>query len=113
MKTLTTQAMQCLSDYAKREPKDFAQIDAFDLSSLPEHLRNVVLDKAVHDYPDGTGRAITWGGTTELMRGATVRVLIPLDVSRETVLQLLADIQATVAKLPPGMLMEKTVEYLP
>jgi hypothetical protein len=103
MKTLTTQAMQCLSEYAKREPKDFAQIDAFDMSNR----RDDYLD------PDGTGRAITWGGTTELMRGATVRVLIPLDVSRETALQLLADIQATVAKLPPGMLMEKTVEYLP
>ena len=100
--TSDPETLRCLRHYATRKPKDFAQLDGFDAASAVPGLGDPT-----------TGRMVCVGGTTELMVGAPVRVLLPLDVTPETALQLLADIQEFLAKLPPGAVMQSIVEYEP
>ncbi len=60
---------ECLAHYAQREPKHFVQLDC---RYMPDDGDDVM-------HMDENGDCATVSNTVELMRGATVRVLIPHD----------------------------------
>ena len=56
-----------IRDYGEREPKHFRQIDGFHMPGGGDSVMR----------PDDDGHCIMGGDTWELMRGASVRVLVP------------------------------------
>lgn len=71
---------ECLARYAERNPKGFAQFDGWEFEPGTR-------DDVMH--PDKDGFAVTGGGTTELMHGASVRVLVADGVAPDVAVALL------------------------
>jgi hypothetical protein len=88
---------ECLARYAEREPKGFAQFDGWFMPGQRDDVIN----------PDAEGYAITGTGTTELMHGATVRVLISAGTDAQVAKALLMRIVDWIQR-SPEVLIEET-----
>jgi hypothetical protein len=85
---------ELLEHYANKNPRSFVQFDVF-VGMPPDGSGN-----PVGEPPDKDGDDMFWGLTTELMGGSDVRVLVPLDTSKDDVLRALRKIGDCVSNSP-------------
>jgi hypothetical protein len=89
-----------LDHYRQREPSAFIQFDAFD--DLPAN-------ELVH--PDEEGHSLFCGPTYELMRGATLRILIKPGTSEKTITNLLDKIRFQISEMSEINQWKPTIDF--
>ncbi len=90
---METQKQELLAHYAAREPKEFYQFDGFNYPTGMMGYRG--------DHEDADGDELYCGRTYELMHGATVRILITPNTSKEDAVRLLKKLTAWIEKGDP------------